>query len=40
VNELPDGIYRYKSRGHELVKVVKGDKRAELSAAALGQPLC
>lgn len=38
VNDIPDGIYRYKSRGHELVKVVKGDKRAELSAATLGQP--
>lgn len=37
VNDLPDGIYKYKPRGHELVRVVKGDKRAELCAAALGQ---
>jgi SagB-type dehydrogenase family enzyme len=37
VKDLPDGIYKYKPRGHELVMIVKGDKRAELSAAALGQ---
>jgi SagB-type dehydrogenase family enzyme len=38
VDSLPDGIYKYKPHGHELVKVVKGDKRAELCGAALGQP--
>jgi SagB-type dehydrogenase family enzyme len=38
VDNLPDGIYKYKPHGHELVKVVKGDKRAEMCAAALGQP--
>jgi SagB-type dehydrogenase family enzyme len=37
VDNLPDGIYKYKSRGHELVLVAKGDKRDELCAAALGQ---
>jgi len=37
VASLPAGIYRYKPRGHELVKVMDGDKRAELGAAALGQ---
>jgi SagB-type dehydrogenase family enzyme len=37
VTTLPAGIYRYKPRGHELVKVVDGDKRAELANAALGQ---
>jgi SagB-type dehydrogenase family enzyme len=37
VATLPAGIYRYKPRGHELVKVVDGDKRAELGNAALGQ---
>jgi SagB-type dehydrogenase family enzyme len=37
VAALPAGIYRYKPRGHEVVKVVEGDKRSELCAAALGQ---
>ena len=37
VASLPAGIYRYSPRGHELVKIVDGDKRAELCAAALGQ---
>jgi SagB-type dehydrogenase family enzyme len=38
IDNLPDGIYKYKPNRHELVMVVKGDKRAELCAAALGQP--
>ncbi len=38
VNGLPDGIYNYKPRKHELARVVKGDKRIELCNAALGQP--
>ncbi|MDI6890338.1 MAG: SagB/ThcOx family dehydrogenase [Thermodesulfovibrionales bacterium] len=38
VNDLPAGIYKYKPQGHELVRVAKGDKRGELSAAALRQP--
>ncbi|MEW6214864.1 MAG: SagB/ThcOx family dehydrogenase [Nitrospirota bacterium] len=37
VSSLSDGIYKYKPYGHELVSIMKGDKRAELSAAALGQ---
>ena len=37
VASLPAGIYRYKPRGHELVKIMDGDKRPELCAAALGQ---
>jgi SagB-type dehydrogenase family enzyme len=37
VDNLPDGIYKYKPHRHELVRVVKGDKRAELCAVALGQ---
>lgn len=37
VDNLPDGIYKYKPHGHELVLVAKGDKRDELCAAALGQ---
>lgn len=37
VNNLSAGIYKYKPRKHELVRIAKGDKRAELSAASLGQ---
>ncbi|MBI5674870.1 MAG: SagB/ThcOx family dehydrogenase [Nitrospirae bacterium] len=38
VDALPDGVYHYRPANHELVSVIKGDKRIELSAAALGQP--
>lgn len=38
VNNLPNGIYKYSPLGHKLVKIEKGDKRLELSAAALRQP--
>ena len=38
VNNLSKGIYKYKPHGHELVRVAEGDKRVELSDAALGQP--
>ena len=34
---LPSGIYRYLSRYNELHRVVTGDKRASLAAAAFGQ---
>jgi SagB-type dehydrogenase family enzyme len=37
VNDLPGGIYRYLPRGHELLPVVRGDKRAELCNAAWNQ---
>ena len=37
VEGLSDGIYRYKPQGHSLEMVHKGDKRAELSDATLGQ---
>ncbi len=37
VEGLTQGIYKYKPDEHELVKVAEGDKRAEMSAAALGQ---
>jgi SagB-type dehydrogenase family enzyme len=37
VEDLPDGVYNYRPDKHELAKVVKGDKRTELSNAALGQ---
>lgn len=38
VSGLPAGVYKYKPHGHELIRIAKGDKREELSAAALGQP--
>ncbi len=37
VNGLQAGTYVYKPEGHELLKTAGGDKRAELSRAALGQ---
>jgi SagB-type dehydrogenase family enzyme len=38
VNNLPAGVYKYRPRVHELIRIATGDKRSELSAAALGQP--
>ncbi|KPJ51984.1 nitroreductase, partial [candidate division TA06 bacterium DG_24] len=37
VEGLPAGIYKYRPREHELWRVDLGDKRRELSGAALGQ---
>lgn len=37
VNNLSQGVYKYKPHEHELVKVVEGDKRAELYDAAFRQ---
>lgn len=37
VTGLSPGIYRYKPHGHEIEKIADGDKRAELSKAALSQ---
>jgi len=37
VQTLSQGIYTYRPDKHELVRVIEGDKRAELSAAALEQ---
>jgi SagB-type dehydrogenase family enzyme len=37
VEDLPAGIYHYKPHEHELVRVLKGDRRTELCNAALGQ---
>ena len=34
---LPAAIYRYKPHGHLLLKIVSGDRRSELSRAALRQ---
>jgi len=38
VNDLPNGIYKYKPHKHELAMIVEGDKRTELCNAALDQP--
>ena len=37
VDDLAPGVYRYRPHEHQLVRVSAGDRRAELSAAALGQ---
>ncbi len=38
VNGLPAGIYKYRPKNNELSLVAKGDSRADLCGAALGQP--
>ncbi|MGC8867554.1 MAG: SagB/ThcOx family dehydrogenase [Elusimicrobiales bacterium] len=37
VDDLPDGIYKYNPHKHELVMVIKGDKRVEVCKAAFSQ---
>jgi len=37
VENLAEGVYRYESAEHKLVKVLDGDWRAQLAGAALGQ---
>jgi SagB-type dehydrogenase family enzyme len=37
VDDLPDGVYRYRPHMHELERVVEGDRRLELCNAALRQ---
>jgi len=37
VKNLSAGVYRYEPREHMLIQVLKGDRREELSHAALGQ---
>lgn len=37
VEGLTEGVYKYLPDGHELIRAVEGDKRIELSRAALGQ---
>lgn len=38
VSGLQPGIYVYKPEGHELLRIVDGDRRDDLSKAARGQP--
>lgn len=37
VRDLASGIYRYRPQGHDLLRIVDADRRAELCAAAHGQ---
>jgi SagB-type dehydrogenase family enzyme len=37
VEGLTEGVYKYRPDGHELIRAFEGDKRIELSRAALGQ---
>jgi SagB-type dehydrogenase family enzyme len=37
VASLPAGIYRYRPHGHELMKLLDGDRRSDLCSAALSQ---
>lgn len=37
VEDLSEGVYKYKPDGHEIDKILDGDKRSELAKAALGQ---
>jgi SagB-type dehydrogenase family enzyme len=37
VEGLPEGIYKYRPDGHEVIRTLEGDKRMELSRAALDQ---
>ena len=36
VENLSEGVYRYKTRGHKLVKVLDGEYRPQLTRASLG----
>ena len=38
VEDLTSGVYRYEPDGHQLTRIIDGDKRAELADAALAQP--
>lgn len=37
VQGLSPGVYRYEPDGHQLIRIIDGDRRAELADAALGQ---
>ena len=37
VEGLTGGVYKYRAEGHELTRTAEGDKKIELSRAALGQ---
>jgi SagB-type dehydrogenase family enzyme len=39
VTDLPQGLYRYEPKGHELVRVAEGDKKAVLFDAAGQGPI-
>jgi SagB-type dehydrogenase family enzyme len=37
VEGLPAGVYKYRPRGHQVVRVLSGDRRKEIAQAALDQ---
>ncbi|MFB0558659.1 MAG: SagB/ThcOx family dehydrogenase [Candidatus Bathyarchaeia archaeon] len=37
VEDLPEGVYKYRPKEHQLARVLAGDERSELARAALGQ---
>ena len=37
VQNLAAGVYRYEPEGHELLRIVEGDKRGDLASASLAQ---
>ena len=39
VADLPPGLYRYQPKGHELLKIAEGDKKADLDRAAGQAPI-
>jgi len=38
VEDLTSGVYKYEPDGHQLARIIDGDKRAKLANAALAQP--
>ncbi|GAH47907.1 unnamed protein product, partial [marine sediment metagenome] len=38
VEDLTSGVYKYEPDGHQLARIIDGDKRAKLADAALAQP--
>ncbi len=38
VTDLPAGVYKYRPKNHEMLRVARGDRRDGLCGAALGQP--
>jgi len=37
IRDLPEGIYKYRPEGHQMIRVAEEDRRAALAAAARGQ---
>ena len=39
MSDLPPGLYKYQPKGHELLKIAEGDKKADLYRAAGQAPI-